>query len=214
MAVKPAKIEALIVDVPTIRPHVLAMATMHHQTVVLVRILADDGIEGLGEGTTIGGLSYGDESPEGIKLAIDTYIAPIIGTCDVTRVGSVMAKVRLSVAGNHIAKSAVETALLDAAGKRLGVPVSELVGGGRIRETLPVAWTLASGNTETDVEEAERMLDLRRHNIFKLKIGKREVRDDIAHVAAIKRALGSRASVRVDVNQQWEEAEADLGMQL
>ena len=51
-----------------------------------------------------------------------------------------------------------------------------------------------------DIEEAERMLDTRRHNIFKLKIGLRSVDDDVAHVAAIKRALGDRASVRVDVN--------------
>ena len=48
--------------------------------------------------------------------------------------------------------------------------------------------------------------DLRRHNIFKLKIGKRAVADDVAHVAAIKQALGDKASVRVDVNQAWDEA--------
>jgi muconate cycloisomerase len=186
MGVGPARIETVIIDIPTIRPHVLAMATMRHQSVVLVRILGEDGVEGLGEGTTIGGLSYGDESPEGIKLVV----------------------------GNHFAKCAVETALLDAAGKRLGVPVSELIGGGRVRDTLPVAWTLASGNTARDVEEAEQMLAQRRHRIFKLKIGKRGVREDVAHVAAIKKALGDRASVRVDVNQAWDEASADLGMRL
>jgi muconate cycloisomerase len=31
---------------------------------VVVRIHCSDGIVGIGEGTTIGGLSYGDESPE------------------------------------------------------------------------------------------------------------------------------------------------------
>jgi muconate cycloisomerase len=36
----------------------------------------------------------------------------------------------------------------------------------------------------------------------------------VAHVAAIKRAVGDRGSVRVDVNQQWDEAQADLGMGL
>ena len=65
-------IDTFIVDVPTIRPHVLAMATMRSQAVVLVRITCSDGVVGIGEGTTIGGLSYGDESPEGIKLVIDT----------------------------------------------------------------------------------------------------------------------------------------------
>jgi muconate cycloisomerase len=207
-------IETCIVDLPTIRPHVLAMATMHHQSIVLVRIRTSDGVEGLGEGTTIGGASYCEESPESIKLAIDTYIAPVLRTCDATRVQQAMCKVALSVSGAHIAKCAVETALLDIAGKRLGVPVSELIGGGRVRDRLPIAWTLASGDTGSDIEEAERVLELRRHNIFKLKIGKREVRDDVAHVAAIKRAVGDRGSVRVDVNQHWDEAQADLGMKL
>jgi muconate cycloisomerase len=69
-------------------------------------------------------------------------------------------------------------------------------------------WTLASGNTEQDIAEAEHMLDIRRHRIFKLKIGANEVSHDLKHVIAIKRALGDRASVRVDVNQYWNESQA------
>lgn len=206
------RIETFIVDVPTIRPHVLAMATMHSQAMVIVRLTDTDGIEGIGEGTTIGGLSYGDESPESIKSAIDTYIVPVLRACDISRVGATMARIAACVRGNHFAKCAVETALLDMAGKRLGVPVSELIGGGRLRDTLPVAWTLASGDTARDIAEGEQMLDLRRHRIFKLKIGKRAVREDVAHVGAICKALGDRASVRVDVNQNWSEAHAKLGM--
>jgi muconate cycloisomerase len=56
------------------------------------------------------------------------------------------------------------------------------------------------------------MLSLRRHRIFKLKIGKRDVRADVAHVGAICKALGDRASVRVDVNQNWGEVQAKVGM--
>ena len=209
-----AKIDTFIVDLPTIRPHVLAMATMHRQSMVLVRITCGDGLEGVGEGTTIGGLSYGEESPEGVKLAIDTYIAPLIEAQDLSRPAAAMAVVNKYVQGNHIAKCAVETALLDLTGKRLGVPVSELIAGGRRRDSFPVAWTLASGDTGRDIEEAEAMLAARRHNIFKLKIGKRSVEADVAHVGAIKAALGDRASVRVDVNQGWDEVQADRGMAL
>ena len=68
-------VDTLIIDLPTIRPHVLAMATMHHQSIVLVRIRDTDGVEGVGEGTTIGGFSYCEESPESTKLAIDDYMA-------------------------------------------------------------------------------------------------------------------------------------------
>jgi muconate cycloisomerase len=131
---------------------------------------------------------------------------------DLSLIGAVMAVIGRNVVRNHIAKSAVETALLDLAGKRLGVPVSSLIAGGRRRDRLPVAWTLASGETDRDIGEAEDMLAAGRHNIFKLKIGKRAVEADVAHVGAIKRALGDRASVRVDVNQRWDEDQANRGM--
>ncbi len=208
------EIDTFIVDVPTIRPHVLAMATMRSQSIVLVRLRDADGVEGIGEGTTIGGMSYCEESPETIKVAIDTYIAPIVKAAGDASAAEIMRRVALHVSGCHIAKCAVETALLDRMGKRLGVPVSELIGGGRVRDRFPVAWTLASGDTGRDIEEAERVIGERRHNIFKLKIGKRSVREDVAHVAAIRRAVGDRGSVRVDVNQHWDEAQADLGMKL
>ncbi|MGR9174606.1 muconate/chloromuconate family cycloisomerase [Rhizobium leguminosarum] len=200
-------IEATILDLPTIRPHTLSMVTMNRQSMTIVRVRCSDGIEGLGEGTTIGGLAYGPESPEGMKLTIDEYIAPLLLGCDPTRVQATMDRVRKAVKGNHFAKCAVESALLDGQARRLGVPMSELLGGRR-REKLPVAWTLASGDTAKDIDEAQALLDRRRHKDFKLKIGVKSIKEDIRHVAAIRKALPDMASVRVDVNMAWREREA------
>ncbi|WP_422650425.1 L-alanine-DL-glutamate epimerase or related enzyme of enolase superfamily [Cupriavidus sp. H18C1] len=211
MATTITSVDAILVDLPTIRAHQLAMATMQQQTLVIVRLRASDGVEGIGEATTIGGLSYGEESPEGIKLAIDTYLAPALIGQDATNIHGAMARLNKVARGNRFAKSALETALLDAQGKRLGVPLATLLGGA-VRDALPVLWTLASGDTARDIEEAERLLAERRHDTFKLKIGRRAVRDDVAHVAAIKRALGDRARVTVDVNQAWNEADAAIGI--
>jgi muconate cycloisomerase len=198
------QIETFLVDLPTIRPHQLAMTTLSSQTLLIVRIHCSDGIVGVGEGTTIGGLAYGAESPEGMKLAIDTYFAPHLLKSNPNHVAATMAAIGKAVQENRFAKCAVETALLDALGKRTALSVSDLLGG-RLHDRLPVAWTLASGNTSSDIAEAEAMLAKRRHNIFKLKIGRGDPKDNIAHVAAIKRALGDRASVRVDINQAWSE---------
>ncbi len=206
-------VETLLVDVPTIRPHKLSVATMMGQTLVLVRLQTSDDVVGWGEATTIGGLAYGEESPESIKTNIDRYIAPLLVGQDATQVAACMARVKGNVQGNRFAKCAIETALYDNQAKRLGVPLSELFGG-RVRDSLPVAWTLASGDTTKDIAEAERVLDLRRHNIFKLKIGLRSVKDDVAHVAAIQRAVGDRASVRIDANQAWSVTEALEGCRM
>ncbi|RJG08837.1 muconate cycloisomerase [Pseudomonas cavernicola] len=200
-------LSAIIVDLPTIRPHKLAMHTMQNQTLVIIRIRCADGIEGIGEATTIGGLSYGNESPDSIKTNLDCHFAPLLIGQDASNINAAMLRLDKVIKGNTFAKSGVESALLDAQGKRLGLPVSELLGG-RVRDSLEVAWTLASGDTAKDIAEAEHMLDIRRHRIFKLKIGANEVSQDLAHVVAIKKALGDRASVRVDVNQYWDEAVA------
>lgn len=205
------QIETMILDIPTIRGHVLSMATMRTQTAVLVRIKFSDGSEGIGEGTTIGGLSYGPESPEGIQSAIETYITPTLVGRDGDDVNGAIQLVDKLVKGNRIAKAAVEIALWDGLGKRLNVPVSQLFGGA-VHDALPVAWTLASGNSETDIAEAQEMIETRRHNIFKLKIGKRSVREDVAHVARIKDAVGDKASVRVDVNTAWSLQDARWGL--
>lgn len=205
--VKIESIETILVDVPTIRPHKLSVATMNCQTLVLVRVRCADGTVGVGEGTTIGGLAYGEESPESIKVNIDTYFAPLLKGMDATRPGAAMARLRELFQGNRFAKSAIETALFDAQAQRLGVPLSELFGG-RVRDSVDVAWTLASGDTTRDIEEAQRVYEAKRHRVFKLKIGSRAVADDVAHVLAIQKALQGFGEVRVDVNQAWTESEA------
>ncbi|HEX8784584.1 MAG TPA: muconate cycloisomerase, partial [Telluria sp.] len=115
-------IETILVDVPTIRPHKLSVATMNTQTLVLVRVRCADGFEGWGEATTIGGLNYGEESPESIKTNIDTHIAPLLLGMDATQPAKAMAKIRKIIQGNRFAKCALETALLDAQARRLDIP--------------------------------------------------------------------------------------------
>lgn len=204
-------IETLLIDIPTIRPHKLSVATMNTQTLVLVRITTDDGLVGWGEATTIGGLKYGDESPESIQINIERHFKAMLLNQDERRVGALMNMLRKQVRGNRFAKCAIETALLDIQAQQLRLPLSELLGG-RVRDSVPVAWTLASGNTASDIAEAELMLERRRHNIFKLKIGVNHLADDVKHVLAIKKALGDNVSVRVDVNQAWSELQAVRGI--
>jgi muconate cycloisomerase len=204
-------IEAILVDLPTIREHRLAMTTVTTQTLVIVLLRCDDGIEGVGEATSIGGLSYGEQSPEGTKLAIDTYLAPLLAGADAANVNATMHMAGRVVQGHSFAKSAIETALLDAQGQRLGLPVHALLGGA-VRTALPVLWTLASGDTARDIEEAQALIAARRHRVFKLKIGRGELEADVAHAAAIKHALGDGIGVIVDVNQAWDEVTATRGI--
>ncbi|UUS62199.1 MULTISPECIES: muconate/chloromuconate family cycloisomerase [unclassified Acinetobacter] len=206
-------IETLLVEIPTIRPHKMAVATMQTQTLVLIKITTEDGYIGWGEATTIGGLGYGEESPESIRTNIETYFSPLLKTLTGLNVAQTMQAIKRSINGNRFAKCAIQTALLDILAQRLNLPLSEVLGG-RLRDSLPVLWVLASGNTEKDIAEAQKMIAAKRHNIFKLKIGSRPVEADVEHVLAIKKALGSDISIRVDVNRAWSELDAIKGIQL
>ncbi|MCL6245290.1 MULTISPECIES: muconate/chloromuconate family cycloisomerase [Acinetobacter] len=206
-------IETLLVEIPTIRPHKMAVATMQTQTLVLIKITTEDGYIGWGEATTIGGLGYGEESPESIRINIETYFSPLLKTLTGLNVAQTMQAIKRNINGNRFAKCAIQTALLDILAQRLNLPLSEVLGG-RLRDSLPVLWVLASGNTEKDIAEAQKMIAAKRHNIFKLKIGSRPVEADVEHVLAIKKALGSDISIRVDVNRAWSELDAIKGIQL
>jgi muconate cycloisomerase len=150
-------IETYVVDLPTIRPHKLSMAVMQTQTMVIVRIICSDDIEGYGESTTIGGLTYGPEYPLGMKYTIDNYIAALLIGQDANNINQLMKNLQANVQGNTFVKSAIETALLDAKGKRYGLPVYDLLGGA-VQQKLPVLWTLASGETDKDIKEAHELI--------------------------------------------------------
>lgn len=212
MRVKCQSLESMIVEIPTIRPHKMSVATMQKQTLVLVKITDQDGVVGWGEATTIGGLSYGEESPQSIKVNLDTYFAPLLTSlADKHNIAQITQFMDKNIIGNRFAKCAVQTALFDILGKRLNLPMSELLGG-RLRDSLPVLWVLASGDTDKDITEAKKMIDSGRHNFFKLKIGSCSVEEDVAHVVAIKQALGKDISIRVDVNRAWSKMQCIKGI--
>jgi muconate cycloisomerase len=209
--IKIEKISTFIIDIPTIRPHKLSMTSMAIQSMVIVRIRDSQGLEGIGEGTTIGGLAYGPESPESIKTNLDTYFIPLLCNKPLDSIKELMTMLNRSIRGNFIAKSAIETALLDLKGKQLGVPISTLLGGS-CQNHISCLWVLASGDTSNDIAEAKEMLAQNRHCNFKLKIGANSLQQDITHATAVKAALGNDVSIRVDVNQAWNESTATKGM--
>jgi muconate cycloisomerase len=197
------RIEARILDIPTIRAHKLSFGAIRQQSPVIVQLWLAGGACGFGEAATIGGPSWNEESPESIRHAIDTYLAPAVIGEEGNRFEALLARMDAACKGNLFAKSAVEMALIDAVARTQELPAWQLLGGKR-HQSLPLAWTLASGDVAVDVEEAQRMLAERRHRIFKIKIGAREPAADVAHVSQIARALAGQASLTVDVNQAWD----------
>src|SRR5258708_6608955 len=67
-----------IVDVPTVRKHKLSSTSVTAQNYVIVRLRLANGIEGIGEASTLGGPRWSEESVEAMKANIDAYLAPAV----------------------------------------------------------------------------------------------------------------------------------------
>jgi muconate cycloisomerase len=216
-----ASISSTIVDVPTVRQHKLSNTSVTAQSYVIVRVRLGNGVEGIGEAATLGGPRWSEESVEAIKANIDTYLAPALIGRPADRFESAAAIMDAAARRNNAAKAAIETALFDAVGKTVSLPVTALLGGA-VRDRFRVLWTLASGNPSQEIAEAERKLDARLHDTFKIKIGAQSPEADMDRLRRIARGLNGRATLIVDANQAWDETQsrrylpqlADIGISL
>lgn len=199
-----AAVECRVLDIPLVRPHKFSIATMHTQGVLLIRLVTDDGIVGWGEGVVPGGPWWGGESVEGMAALIERHLAPGIIGLNVLNPEAAARRLERIAAGAPFARAGVEMAVWDAAGRALGVPVHQLLGGIH-RDRLPVTWALGTESADTVVDEARLLLADRRHTSFKLKMGASPAEVDVARVAAIAESLAGEAPLAVDLNGAWDE---------
>ena len=66
-------VETFVLDLPTLRPLQTSFAKLESLETVIVRLLSEDGVSGLGEACTIGPATWGSESAESIRVAIERY---------------------------------------------------------------------------------------------------------------------------------------------
>jgi muconate cycloisomerase len=144
---------------------------------------------------------------EAIKANIDSYLAPALLGKPADLFGAAGAVMEAAAKRNYAAKAAIDTAMFDAVGKTLGLPISALLGGA-VRTSVPVLWTLASGDPAQEIDEAEQKYSAGLHRTFKIKIGAQSPEKDLARLTLIASALQGRAELIVDVNQAWDETVA------
>lgn len=182
-----ASVEVVPYALPFREPYVTATGSLTQREMVLLRIHSEDGLVGLGEAVPLslrGGATLATIVAELERLSErETLDEPSL--C-----GDVPA---LSAP----ARCAALTALLDLRGKRAAAE-----GGGHTAPTPPVRCnaTLTAGDPGMVVSSAESWA-ADGFSTFKLKLG---AGDDVAHVRAVREALGPRARIRVDANGSWD----------
>jgi muconate cycloisomerase len=195
-------VRLVLADIPVRRPHHMSFTTLTAVNFVFVRIETRGGLVGWGEAACLGGPTWSEESAESIAATLERYVVPWLIGRDATQLEALRLEMARRVQGNPFARAAVEMALWDLNGRALGVPVHRLLGG-RVRDRVPLSWSLAVGDADAELAEA-RALMARGHRIFKIKTAAHPVADDVARVRAIREAVGSAVKLRVDANQGWD----------
>jgi len=195
-------VRLIVADIPVSRPHHMSFTTLTAVNFVFVRIETRDGLVGWGEAACLGGPTWSEESAESIVVTLERYVAPWLVGRDATQIEALRLEMARRVQGNPFARAAVEMALWDLNGRALGVPVHRLLGG-RVRDRVPLSWSLAVAGGDAEVAEAREKV-ARGHRIFKIKTAAHPVAEDVARVRAIREAVGSEIRLRVDANQGWD----------
>ena len=165
---------------------------------VIVKVHTDAGIVGLGE-ATISGLWSG-ETQAGTVAAIAEYIAPqLIGT-DPRNISAARRAMDFVIKLNPFTKAAVEMALWDIAGKAVGLPVYQLLGG-KVRDRVRIKLVVWARDVAGSRAMAEGHLALG-VSCVKVKTGL-DPESDIARVRAVREVAGPNIPLTIDSNCGW-----------
>ena len=163
--------------------------------VVILRLRSEDGSEGYGEASP---WSVFTGTPEATYAALDRYLRPFVVGAKVGDRAAIMARAAYAVAHCTEAKAALETALLDLAGRISAQPVWSLLGG-KYCGTIPLSCSIANPDFTQDIELLARLRD-DGVRIVKLKTGFKDHAFDIMRLESLARNYPD-FSVRVDYNQ-------------
>ena len=200
---KISSVDTFPVRVPLAKPIVMSHITIHQSDNVLVRVTTDDGLEGWGEGVEATDLT--GETQQSIAAALE-FLGPALVGEDPLRRTALWWAMGKRIYGNETAIGAIDMALYDIAGKALGVPVAQLLGG-IVRDRVPALTLVGSGKTDADIAAARTKYDAG-YRWFKVKLGIGDQADELRTMQGIRSELPPDAVIAGDANQGWSEPEA------
>jgi L-alanine-DL-glutamate epimerase-like enolase superfamily enzyme len=196
------------IDLPPPVPRSDAIQSFVVQETPMVRITCDDGLQGVGYSYTIG---TGGSS---VTALLAEHLAPRLVGRDPACIEAIWRDLLFAThatsvgAITSLALAAIDTALWDWRCQRDGQPLWKAAGGAKPRTpvyTTEGGWLHLS--TDAIVRETVAAKAAGFHGA-KIKVGLQRVADDVARLAAVRKAVGDRFEIMVDANQCFTLSEA------
>jgi len=172
---------------------------------VVIVVHTDEGISGLGEGSTLGPFYSGESQGTVIDIIAHHLFPKVLVDSDPFNLELIHRRMDEVVYGNYVAKAAVDFALHDIIGRALDIPVCRFIGGAH-RTEIPLRYAVGIERPEVMAARAQQAVQAGFTGI-KMKVGLNPA-EDVERVAAIRQAVGDEVIIDVDVNGAYRPKEA------
>jgi L-alanine-DL-glutamate epimerase-like enolase superfamily enzyme len=206
-----AKIESVRTDLYRIPlAHALTDSThgvMLDFELITVRITDSDGAVGLGYTYTV------NDGGAAVAVMIDRYLSPKLQGRDADHTESIWQDMWWTLhyagRGGHAtsAISAIDIALWDLKGRRVGQPLWRLFGGFDPKVPVYAGGVDLELSTDQLLRQADRF-QAEGFRAIKMKVGRPNLNEDLARVAAMRSHLGESFPLMVDANMKWSADES------
>ncbi|MES2647587.1 MAG: dipeptide epimerase [Bacteroidota bacterium] len=183
-------------------PFTIATGTMNYAQNVLIKIVTEEGIIGVGECSAFPMIA-GETQDTCLVLAKD--FAKLWKGKDPLDIPARMNELDLFIAGNNTIKSAFDMALYDIVSKQANLPLYQYLGGNYFEPESDL--TIGIATVEKMAAQALEFVNQKQVSILKVKLGKSAL-EDVERIKAIRQAVGKNIQIRIDANQGWNFDEA------
>ncbi len=188
-----AKLETEIIRLRLRHTWTTVMSSSEYRDTILVRYTRED-ITGHGEGAPI--VRY-KENAESARAAVQS-VADLIAGSDPWQFEKLMAEAFSRIEGEHAAKAAIDIALMDWVGQKLGVPLYRYFG----LDPADAPVTTFSIGIDTPEITRQKVREAVAYPVLKIKVG---LDTDEATIAAVRSVTDK--PLRVDANEGWKDKE-------
>ena len=198
-------IETIIVQLPGRMDYSWRSLQVSIGRYVILKLTTDEGIIGLGEAPAI--LSWGGEygryfgeDPEIVTYLVNERLSSFLIGADPFDIKCLLNEMDVAVRGFPYTKAMIEIAMLDIMGRKLNVPVYQLLGGA-MRDKIPICHSVGIAAPD---DAARLAADVVSDGIGWLQVkvpGEPDV--DLAIVKAIRNEVGDDISIFPDINRGY-----------
>jgi len=194
-------VEIYYFDIPLKEPFTITLGTITTSSGVLIRIVTDAGITGIGESSPFQPVT-GDTQETNVAAA--RAIREMLKGKDPLAIESAHQLFGGFLFSNPALIAAFDMALYDILGKAAGLPVFRLLGGDKTAFETDVTTGI---DTPANMVKSVQTRLAAGFKTFKIKVGM-DPAADVARLQAIRDVIGYDYGLRIDANQGWTVAQA------